>query len=136
MKNKKLVKEWLHRAKSNLKIAIDGKTSDEVFYEDLCFNAQQATEKALKALFILNDVSIPKTHNIGFLLESLEKYTDIEVANNIKQSVILTEYAVQSRYPGSYYPVEHDDYMEAIKIAVDVLKWVNKIVEFRFSEKD
>ena len=79
MKNKKLVKEWLQRAKSNLKIAIDGKISDEVFYEDLCFNAQQAIEKALKALFILYDVSIPKTHNIGFLLESLEKYTDIEL---------------------------------------------------------
>ena len=136
MKNKKLVKEWLQRAKSNLKIAIDGKISDEVFYEDLCFNAQQAIEKALKALFILYDVSIPKTHNIGFLLESLEKYTDIELTKNIKQSVILTEYAVQSRYPGSYYPVEYDDYMEAIQIASEVLDWVYIIVNFRFTEND
>ncbi|MDD3050056.1 MAG: HEPN domain-containing protein [Candidatus Cloacimonetes bacterium] len=136
MKNKELIKEWLQRAGSNLKIAVDGKTSEAVYYEDLCFNAQQATEKALKALFILYEVSIPKTHNIGFLLESLEKNTDITITKNIKQSLILTEYAVQSRYPGDYYPVEHDDYIEAIERATETLEWVNKIVDSKFTEKD
>ncbi len=40
--------EWLNRAKSNLeraKMAIPG-----VYLEDLCFDAQQAAEKAVKAL--------------------------------------------------------------------------------------
>jgi len=39
---------WLRRAESNLHIARMGK-GEGVFLEDLCFEAQQAAEKALKA---------------------------------------------------------------------------------------
>jgi hypothetical protein len=40
---------WLRRARSNLARAKQDKP-DEVLFEDLCFDAQQAVEKALKAL--------------------------------------------------------------------------------------
>jgi hypothetical protein len=39
--------DWLKRAKSNLIRARQPKP-DEVFWEDYCFDAQQAVEKALK----------------------------------------------------------------------------------------
>lgn len=39
---------WLQRAHSNLILANKGKLKG-VMLEDLCFNAQQAAEKALKA---------------------------------------------------------------------------------------
>jgi len=39
-------KIWIERAKSSLKIAQIEKNSD-IYYEDLCFQAQQAVEKAL-----------------------------------------------------------------------------------------
>lgn len=42
-------RDWLGRAKSNLARARQPKP-DEVFWEDLCFDAQQAVEKALKAV--------------------------------------------------------------------------------------
>lgn len=42
-------KDWLRRAKSNLFRAKQPK-HEEVFWEDLCFDAQQAAEKSLKAL--------------------------------------------------------------------------------------
>jgi len=42
---------WLRRAESNLHIAHLGKAQG-VFLEDLCFEAQQAAEKAMKALLI------------------------------------------------------------------------------------
>lgn len=42
--------EWLNRAKSNL---IQAKAEQPgVYLEDLCFNAQQAAEKAIKALLM------------------------------------------------------------------------------------
>lgn len=41
---------WLDRAKSNLSLAKTQK--EDVLLEDLCFEAQQATEKATKALLI------------------------------------------------------------------------------------
>jgi HEPN domain-containing protein len=49
---------WLRRARSNLEIAKSGKRA-QVMYEDLCFEAQQAAEKALKALLLYLTVSIP-----------------------------------------------------------------------------
>ncbi|NLY75899.1 MAG: HEPN domain-containing protein [Firmicutes bacterium] len=46
MKNSELAGAWLKRAISNLEKAKIGKISDTLFYEDLCFDCQQAAEKA------------------------------------------------------------------------------------------
>jgi len=62
MKNKDIISEWLKRARSNLERARAKKTSDEILYEDLCFDAQQAVEKSLKALLVRLDKPFPKTH--------------------------------------------------------------------------
>ena len=37
-------KEWLKRAKSNLKMS-KIKKDEDIYYEDLCFEAQQCAEK-------------------------------------------------------------------------------------------
>jgi len=42
MKNPERVIDWLKRAKSNIARARIGAVSDEILYEDLCFDAQQA----------------------------------------------------------------------------------------------
>jgi HEPN domain-containing protein len=43
-------REWLNRARSNLARA--GDPVPGVYLEDLCFDAQQAAEKAIKAVII------------------------------------------------------------------------------------
>lgn len=50
-------REWLNRARSS--IAHARLRSDEVYLEDLCFDAQQAAEKAIKALLIQRSVALP-----------------------------------------------------------------------------
>lgn len=67
MKNESLVRIWLKRAKSNLQMAKAGKVFDDILYEDLCFDCEQAVEKALKALLVSIDVSFPRTHSISHL---------------------------------------------------------------------
>jgi len=47
--------EWLRRAKSNLALARVEKTED-ICWEDLCFETQQAAEKAIKAVLIYNRI--------------------------------------------------------------------------------
>ena len=39
MKNREIISEWLKRSKSNLERARAGKGSEEILYEDLCFDA-------------------------------------------------------------------------------------------------
>jgi HEPN domain-containing protein len=41
--------EWLKRAKGNLALAKQPKPR-EAFWDDLCFDAQQAAEKSIKAV--------------------------------------------------------------------------------------
>jgi HEPN domain-containing protein len=109
MKNKDIISEWLKRARSNLERARAEKISDEILYEDLCFDAQQAVEKSLKALLVRLDKPFPKTHSIGMLLKLIEE-TGVEISDDINRSKILTDYAVDTRYPGMYEPVSEEEY--------------------------
>jgi HEPN domain-containing protein len=60
------------------------------------------------------------THNIGILLNELEKIT--ELPGNIKETTKLTKYAVITRYPGEYDELTKENYEESIKIAKDCLE--------------
>ena len=120
---------WLARAKSSYELAkMTG--NNGIYYEDLCFQIQQAVEKSLKGLLIYNGVEPEFTHNIELLLNALEKFTIIP--EDIKQVMKLTIYAVQTRYPGEYDEITKEEYENSIRIAKNCLDWVeNKIKELR-----
>ena len=64
-------REWLNRARSSLALA---KTHlPEAYLEDLCFQAHQAAEKAIKALLIKQGVVFPYVHDLARLLTILEE---------------------------------------------------------------
>jgi HEPN domain-containing protein len=118
---------WIERAKSSLELA-GAKIVRYIHYEDLCFQLQQAAEKALKGLLIYYGTEPEFTHNIEILLKELKKFTDIP--ENIKEAAQLTNYAVQTRYPGEYDEITKEEYEESIKITTVCLDWVeNKIKE-------
>lgn len=120
-------REWLKRAKSNLALA---KTNPEnVFLEDLCFEAQQAAEKAAKALLIYSNCDYPYTHDMAELLTLLQEKTDLEIPEPIKQMPRLTRFAVASRYPGPIEPVSEDEYRKALEIAEHVVNWAQDIID-------
>jgi len=123
MKNLEGAKKWLQRAKSNMARAKAGRVTSEVLYEDLCFDSQQAAEKALKSVCILHDIVFPKTHDIAYLIEFLEN-GGVTIPDDIQQAKLLTGYAVESRYPGDYEPVDETEYIKSVEIAENVLKWV------------
>ena len=51
--------EWLNRARSNLARAKADSRIPNVYLEDLCFDAQQAAEKAIKAVLLNLGVRFP-----------------------------------------------------------------------------
>ena len=113
--------DWLQRAESNLEIARRAR-GEKVLLEDLCFEAQQAAEKALKALLIYLSGDYPMVHAFTLILERLEQH--VAVPEPIREVVELSDYAVQMRYPGDYYPVSEDEYERALELAARVLQWV------------
>jgi HEPN domain-containing protein len=41
----------------------------------------------------------------------------------------LTDYAVTSRYPGDFEPVDEEEYKEALRLAKTVVIWAEKIIQ-------
>ena len=122
--------EWLRRAASNLAKAGDASGVPEVLYEDLCFDAQQAAEKALKGVLVLKSVDFPKVHSISHLIHLLES-NGVKVPSKVKKASILTEYAVSSRYPGIIEDVTRPEYLKAIRLAKDVVQWAAGMIEVK-----
>jgi HEPN domain-containing protein len=92
-------RSWLLRARGNLTLAEKGGRMKGVLLEDLCFNAQQAAEKALKAVCLAQGMDFPKTHSLVQLMDILEA-NGVGISNSVRDADVLTQYAVQSRYPG------------------------------------
>lgn len=116
---------WLKRAESNLKLAKVGKI-EGIALEDLCFEAQQSAEKSLKALLIHFQDEFPRVHSFSVLLERLEKY--MSIPKHIEDVLELSDYAVEARYPGDYFPITQKEYEKAIEIAEKVFIWVREII--------
>jgi len=118
--------DWLRRAKSNLIRAKQPKHA-EVFWEDLCFDAQQAAEKSLKALLVHNKIPFRLVHDIAELLTVLEQ-NGIALPEEIRTAAELTDYAVAVRYPGPMEPVTEHEYNDAMRIAEKVVAWVDNLI--------
>lgn len=116
------------RAKGNLNLAEKGARLKGVLLEDLCFNAQQAAEKALKAVCLAQGKDIPKTHSLIPLMDILES-GGIEIPKNVRDADILTQYAVQSRYPSIMEDITKAEYREALKLAANVVFWAETIIK-------
>ena len=118
--------DWLRYARSDLEISKVSDLSDRILLEELCFHAQQAAEKALKAILIAKGVSFPRTHSISTLIEFLPE--DIVVPSEVLDAAALTDYAVMTRYPSIMESVEYEEYKEAVRMAEYVLLWAEKII--------
>jgi len=116
-------REWLNRARSNLAHA--RAVLPEVFLEDLCFDAQQCAEKAVKAVFICRGEHFPYTHELKKLLGRLNK-NGVKIPRYIEAAEGLTRYAVVTRYPDRVGPVSRRTYRRAVRIATAVLRWAER----------
>src|SRR5262245_58389913 len=116
-------REWLNRAKSNLALA-QAETSAALF-EDLCFEAQQATEKAVKSVFIHRGASFPYIHDLDRLLYLLEQ-DGVKVPLYVKASKELTRFALVTRYPGFSGSITKRGYRRALRIARAVVGWAER----------
>lgn len=55
--------DWLRHARSDL--ALSRAAVEGVLYENLCFHAQQAAEKGVKAVLVAGAITFPRTHNLN-----------------------------------------------------------------------
>lgn len=92
------IRQWLTKADHDIIIMRQGMDRPETEWVNdiLCFHAQQAVEKALKAYLIYLDLDPPRTHSLETLLATIRRtdpsFPDYAIGD-------LTGYAVEARYP-------------------------------------
>jgi len=92
------------------------------------FRRPAAAEKALKAVLVQLGVAVPKTHFIGYLLDLIEGSGRIAVPESVRDAIVLTDYAVSTRHPGDWEPVDETEYEHARALADCVYRWAAGII--------
>jgi HEPN domain-containing protein len=116
--------DWLVRARSDLALARLPLPQDAL-YEDLCFHAQQAAEKALKAVYQCHGWTFRYTHDLKELVTDLES-KGLTVPPEVDDAIVLTSFAWESRYPGLGEAVSEKEYRDAIRHAEAVVAWAER----------
>lgn len=104
------------------------------YLEDLCFDAQQAAEKAIKAVLIAVDAPFPPIHDLTRLLTLLEQ-AGVPISTEVEQAARLTRFAVTTRYPGVTEPVMLEEHQRAVEIAKAVVQWAEALIRDRNEAK-
>src|SRR6516165_1638842 len=114
--------EWLLHAESDLTYARLGQTQPAVLRNQVAFHAEQAAEKALKAVLVHAAVEFPRTHDLQRLL-TLLRDSGISVQPEVEQAGVLTRFAVEARYPGDIEPIAPEELRQAIEVAQRIVIW-------------
>lgn len=93
----KITTEWLNKAVEDIKaaeilLAEDGPTTS------ICFHAQQAAEKSLKAYLVFMGSDIVKIHDLVRLVNEIVD-TDKSFNALVDSAAKLNPYYIESRYP-------------------------------------
>jgi HEPN domain-containing protein len=91
-------------------------------------DAQQAAEKAIKAVLLRRAIRFPQVHDLAALLTLVEA-GGVPIPPPVWEAQRLTRYAVVTRYPGVLEPVTEGEYTEAVTTADAVIRWAERSVE-------
>jgi HEPN domain-containing protein len=103
---------WLRFAREDLDVAQRLLRDDQVATRHVCWLSQQAAEKALKAALTLDTVRFPFTHDLDALRNLLSPDWDVRTVH--ADLAELTEWGVESRYPGDWPEPTGTDAAQAV----------------------
>lgn len=124
--------EWIKQAKAELDVANHLNT---VYYpkplEIICFHAQQAAEKSVKAVLLKqsNCTSNKKTHDISQLLDKIDVSKCPFEEKFYDYADELFPYGVVTRYPNQLQDEINEYRLErAIRFANEILNWASRFI--------
>lgn len=123
-----LARRWLSKARTDLVLATVVLERDREGLEGwaAAFHAQQAAEKALKAVLVAQAVDPPRIHNLRALVALLP--TDLRLSASVDDLASLTQFASAARYlvdsSGGVEDATWEEAESAVVVAANVLSEV------------
>ena len=98
-RDEQLAREWIEKAERDLLTAETMLTVAPPPTDLVCFHYQQAAEKYLKGFLTWHGMPPSRTHDLGDLLRQCGTF-DARLDPLRPLALLLTDYAVEVRYPG------------------------------------
>jgi len=118
---------WLKFAIEDLKAAKSFLSKEELMPRHACWLAQQAAGKVLKSVLVFEQIKIPKTHDLEYLLTLIPEKWNLHKLNSNLES--LTEWAVEARYPGDWDEASEEDAIFAVKNAEIIVNEIKSTLQ-------
>lgn len=120
-------RRWLRWADEDLVAAGHSAVDAEVAPRVACGLAQQAAEKAIKALLVAADVDPPKSHNLMRLARMLtEERASLLLEVDLEE---LTRWAIEGRYPEDLDEATTADATRAVELARQLTTHAHRALE-------
>ncbi|MDW7712074.1 MAG: HEPN domain-containing protein [Deferrisomatales bacterium] len=116
---------WLHKAQNDLVTGEQTLLLPDGPTDTVCFHAQQAAEKALKALLTAHESTAPRGHDLLRLLDLATEHLP-ELAGFRAPLAQMTAYAVEVRYPGDWIEPSREEAAAALGDAREVVRAVRE----------
>ena len=113
------VHRWLAKAEEDIQLARRALDPEAPLTAGACFHCQQAAEKYLKAVLVQLNIEFPRTHDLAELVRLVASEFP-EVSHLREKADLLSEYAVEIRYPDAAYTPSETEAREALEAAMDI----------------
>ncbi len=121
------VQAWWALSASDLRVARVVFALQPPEWHVACFHAQQAAEKALKAVLEARELPVPRTHDLALLAQRLEEVGPVgEIA---EASMRLSLYGVGPQYPGPSGDANEGNARVAIADALAICRWSERVLD-------
>jgi len=125
--NHELALAWLEKADHDLITARQTLLLPDGPTDTVCFHAQQAVEKSLKAVLVCRQVPFPKTHNLIRLMDLALRYMP-ELEAYRRDFAQMSLYSAEVRYPGDWFEPARDDANHSLAVAEHVVAAVRRLL--------
>ena len=116
---RKIVGQWIGKAEDDFDDAGILLSHKPRGFGAVAFHSRQCAEKYLKAFLTARQVDLPKTHDIGEILD-LVATKDEALAGSLRDATALNPYGVEIRYPSDVADVSPEVAGEALGLASKV----------------
>lgn len=121
--------KWKQRAMQDIRTIENNLKDDPEFLASVnCYLAQQAVEKLLKAYLLVQQQTLPKTHDLLFLLKKCSELHKgfLKLQSSVE---ILNIYAIEARYPGDFFEdITAEQAKEAYEAALTVKEFLDHLL--------